>query len=81
MSMRMWGAAVLLGSLLELTACGPGAWIHPTKTEDDFAADYNKCNADVMKDPKLQQGSTYLTTTATERCMKKKGWMIKGEEN
>jgi hypothetical protein len=78
--MRMWRSAILIGCLLLVTACGGGSWIHPTKPQEEFAQDYNKCEQDVIKDPKLQQGQRYLVLQATERCVKKKGWQIKEAE-
>ena len=32
--------------------------------------------ADVLRDPKLQQGIKILTLEATERCVQKKGWRL-----
>ena len=78
--MWSWRSLLLLGCMVQLTACGSGDWIHPTKPSEAFAADYNKCESDVLKDPKLQQGQKYLVLQATERCMKKRGWMLKGED-
>lgn len=64
---------------LLLTACNTGTWTHPTKSQDDFAADYNKCNNDALRDPKLQQGIQLLVIQATERCVQKMGWYLKEE--
>lgn len=61
---------------LLLTACNTGTWVHPTKPSETFATDYNKCNSDVLKDPKLQQGMQLLILQATERCVQKMGWRI-----
>jgi hypothetical protein len=66
--------------MVQLTACGSGDWIHPTKPPEAFAQDYNKCESDALRDPKLQQGIRYLQLEATERCVRKKGWMLKSED-
>jgi hypothetical protein len=66
--------------VLLLTSCGPSAWIHPTKSQDEFQMDYNSCELAATRDPKLQQGIKYLLQEATERCLKKKGWALKQKE-
>jgi hypothetical protein len=78
--MAAWRSVILIGCLVQLTACGGGSWIHPTKPQAEFMQDYNKCEQDVLKDPKLQQGQKYLVMQATERCVRKKGWEIKSDE-
>lgn len=78
--MTAWRTVILLGCIVMLSGCGGGSWVHPTKPQDAFAAEYNSCNNDVLKDPKLQQGNAYLVLQATERCMRKRGWEIKSEE-
>ena len=79
--MRVWQIAVLSAVAVQLTACGSGSWVHPTKPQDSFAVDYNQCNAEVLKDPKLQQGNAYLVLQATERCVMKKGWTLREVED
>lgn len=79
--MRVWRIAMLSAALAQLTACGGGSWVHPNKSQDQFTVDYNQCNADVIKDPKLQQGNNYMVLQATERCVMKKGWMLRDTEN
>ncbi len=68
-----------LSTGLLLTACNTGTWVHPTKSQDAFATDYNKCNNDALRDPKLQQGLQLLVLQATERCVQKMGWVLKEE--
>ncbi|MBM4134464.1 MAG: hypothetical protein FJ245_11920 [Nitrospira sp.] len=79
--MRVWQIAILSAVLVQLTACGGGSWVHPNKPQEQFTADYNKCEGDVLKDPKLQQGNRYMVLQATERCVMKKGWMLRDTEN
>jgi Tfp pilus assembly protein PilF len=62
---------------LLLAGCVSSEWVHPNKPKDEFAQDWNKCESDTMKDPKLQLGSKYLLQQATERCVLKKGWVLK----
>lgn len=78
--MIAWRMLLSLGCVLLVTACGGGSWIHPNKPQEAYAQDYNKCEADALKDPKLQQGQRYLQQLATERCLKKMGWMLKSDE-
>ncbi|MDL1889726.1 hypothetical protein FBQ96_09130 [Nitrospirales bacterium NOB] len=56
--------------------CSGAQWVHPTKPKDMFAQDYNKCQADALRDPKLQQGIQLLILEATERCVRKQGWQL-----
>ncbi|MFM8552485.1 MAG: hypothetical protein ACKOCD_09320 [Nitrospiraceae bacterium] len=79
--MRVWHTVVLSLTLGSLTACGGGSWVHPNKPQEAFAVDYNQCSLDILKDPKLQQGNNYMKLQATERCVMKKGWMIRDDEN
>ncbi len=67
---------VVAASLL-LAGCITSEWVHPNKPSGDFTQDWNKCEMDVMKDPKLQQGMQMLVQEATERCVKKKGWVLR----
>ena len=74
--MNAWcltGAAV---GLILLTGCSSTEWVHPNKPKDQFAQDYNQCQADTLRDPKLQQGIQLLLLEATERCVQKKGWRL-----
>lgn len=71
-----YGTIVAL-ALLVLAGCGSTEWVHPTKPPGEFIQDYNKCESDALKDPKLQQGNQYLLLQATERCVLKKGWVLK----
>ncbi len=66
--------------LFSLTACSTSEWVHPSKQKDQFTLDYNKCQADTMRDPKLQQGIQLLTIQATERCVQKMGWRLVEKE-
>ena len=61
---------------LLLTACSSTEWVHPNKPVDAFTTDYNKCQQDAARDPKLQQGSQLLLINATERCIQKEGWRL-----
>ncbi len=69
----------LMSVSLLLTACNTATWVHPTKPSEAFATDYNKCQNDALRDPKLQQGLQLLLLQATERCVQKMGWVLKDE--
>ncbi len=66
----------LLLPFLLMTGCASAEWTHPTKPKDQFSQDYNKCQSDTLKDPKLQQGNQLLLLNATERCVQKMGWRL-----
>lgn len=73
----------LMGSFLLLTllpGCSTSEWVHPNRPKDQFTQDYNKCQADTMRDPKLQQGIQLLIIQATERCVQKQGWRLVEKE-
>lgn len=65
---------------LALTACSSAEWVHPNKPKDAFAQDYNKCEGDALRDPKLQQGIRLMLLEATERCLRKMGWQLVEKE-
>ncbi|HET9960912.1 MAG TPA: hypothetical protein VFQ34_01135 [Nitrospiraceae bacterium] len=73
-------AAVLSACVFSITACSSAEWRHPVKPSDEFAQDYNKCQNDAMRDPKLQQGLQLLVIQATERCVQKMGWRLVEKE-
>jgi hypothetical protein len=67
--------------LLSLAAgCSSSEWVHPNRPKDQFTQDYNKCQADTLRDPKLQQGIQLLLIQATERCVQKQGWRLVEKE-
>ena len=63
-----------------LTGCSGAEWVHPTRAKDLYTQDYNQCQADTLRDPKLQQGIQLLIIQATERCLQKKGWRLVEKE-
>ncbi|MBS0171654.1 MAG: hypothetical protein JSR62_14995 [Nitrospira sp.] len=63
-----------------LTGCSSAEWVHPTRSKDQYTLDYNKCQADTLRDPKLQQGIQLLIIQATERCLQKQGWRLVEKE-
>ncbi len=68
-------------TLLSLvTGCSSAEWVHPTRPKDQYTQDYNKCQADTLRDPKLQQGIQLLIIQATERCIQKQGWRLVEKE-
>lgn len=79
--MKVWRSVLLSLALVQLAACGSGSWVHPNKQPEEFATDYNACSQDVLKDPKLQMGNNYLVLQATERCVMKRGWMLRESDN
>jgi hypothetical protein len=72
---------VLSLTLLSLSAgCSSAEWVHPNRPKDQFAQDYNQCQANTLRDPKLQQGIQLLVIEATERCIQKMGWRFMEKE-
>lgn len=69
-----------LALVLITAGCSSTEWAHPVKPNDQFTLDYNRCQADAMRDPKLQQGIQLLTIQATERCVQKLGWRLVEKE-
>ena len=68
-------------TLLSLSSgCSSAEWVHPNRPKDQFTLDYNKCQADTLRDPKLQQGIQLLVIQATERCVQKEGWRLVEKE-
>lgn len=59
-----------------LAGCGGSTWVHPNKPSSEFTNEYNRCQNQVIRDPKLQQGSQLLILNATERCLQREGWRI-----
>ena len=66
--------------LFSLAGCSSAEWVHPNKPREQFEQDYDKCNADALRDPKLQQGIRLLIIEATERCVQKQGWRLVEKE-
>lgn len=60
-----------------MTACSSAEWVHPNKPKGDFTLDYNQCQGEAMRDPKNQQGNNYFVLQATERCVGKRGWVLR----
>lgn len=78
--MITWRVLGATACLALLPGCSTTEWVHPNKPKDEFAQDYNKCQADTLRDPKLQQGIQLLLLEATERCVQKKGWRLVEKE-
>jgi hypothetical protein len=76
-TIRIIGVVCAVGFL---TACSGSRWVHPTKPESEFTAEYNRCENLILRDPKLQQGNQLLIVNATERCMQKEGWRLVEDE-
>ncbi len=65
-----------LALALLFSACSGGGWVHPAKPQEEYSNDYNRCETQTLRDPKLQQGSRYLLVQAIERCLLKEGWRV-----
>ncbi|HXF93699.1 MAG TPA: hypothetical protein VNK46_13165 [Nitrospiraceae bacterium] len=78
--MRRSAAALVCLLLWTMVACSSAEWVHPNKPKDAFAQDYNKCEGDALRDPKLQQGIRLMLLEATERCLRKMGWQLVEKE-
>ena len=73
----MHGRIVVAVWMLLLTGCGGAEWVHPTKSTDEFAQEYNRCQGEILRDPKYQQGNNYFLLRGTEQCVMKKGWVLR----
>jgi len=71
--------AVAVSGLL-FCACSTSEWVNTNNPNANYTLDYNNCEADMMNDPKLQQGNKYFVQQATERCMIKKGWVLREQK-
>jgi hypothetical protein len=74
--MRIGVLGLLVGTCSFLLACSSTEWVHPNKPSSEFTTDYNTCQNQVLRDPKLQQGSQLMILNATERCLQKEGWRL-----
>ncbi len=80
MTLRSCQALLLSAAFFLSVGCSSSEWMHPTRPKDQFTLDYNKCQADTLRDPKLQQGIQLLMIQATERCVQKLGWRLVEKE-
>lgn len=60
-----------------LASCSTAEWVHPNKPKDEFAHDYNRCDRETMLDPKMQGGAKLVVEQGIERCMAKRGWVLR----
>lgn len=68
---------LLVGAMgLIMSACMATEWVHPNKAADEYTADYNRCQASVLQDAKVQQGGQLVTMKAIDRCLQKEGWRL-----
>jgi len=74
MGLRRIGVMVLI---MTVTGCSSVEWVHPNKPKSEFAQEYNKCENQSLQDPKLQSGSKLLLQQAVEKCLAKKGWILR----
>lgn len=62
------------------TGCSSGRWVHPTKKEDQYTADYNQCERDWINKMATNPGiagmadNQSLQRQRTNACLQKKGW-------
>ena len=75
--MHHWYMFAISLSLLLLATCSTAEWVNTNNPTANYTLDYNTCEMDMTKDPKLQQGNRYFIQQATERCMLKKGWVLR----
>ena len=73
----MHARIVLSICMLLVASCSSAEWVHPTKPKDEFAQDYNKCQGEILRDPKYQQGNNYFILQGTENCVMRKGWALR----
>jgi hypothetical protein len=73
----MHGRFLLSIGMLLLAGCSSSEWVHPMKQKDEFAQDYNKCQGEILRDPKYQQGNNYFLLLGTEQCVQRRGWVLR----
>ena len=71
------GCLVALVSVLLVTACSTAEWVHPNKPKDEFAQDYSRCENEAYQNPKAQGGMRLILQQSIERCLAKKGWVLR----
>ena len=74
--MRLTRVGVPVAMLL-LSACSTSEWVHPNKPKEEYAHDYNRCDTETMQNPRLQGGTKLVVQQAIERCLAKKGWVLR----
>jgi hypothetical protein len=63
--------------MLLFAGCSSAEWVHPTKDNGEFAQEYNKCQGEILREPKYQQGNNYFVLLGTEECVRKRGWVLR----
>lgn len=64
-------------AVLLVAGCGTAEWVHPNKPKDEFSHDYNKCETEAYENPKMQGGMKMILQQSIERCLAKKGWVLR----
>ena len=77
--MRVGHLVVVMIGVSMLVGCGETIeWVHPRKSKDMFAQDYNQCETVVTNDPKVQKGMQFgskaMMIAYIDRCLAKEGW-------
>jgi hypothetical protein len=62
---------------LLVAGCGTAEWVHPNKPKDEFGVDYSKCESDAYQNPKVQGGMKLILQQSIDRCLAKKGWVLR----
>lgn len=77
--MKVLCTASVVLMLAFLMGCSSAEWVHPQKPSSEYGNEYSRCEGMVLGDPKIQQGNLgnkLLLITATERCMRERGWRM-----
>lgn len=78
--MRWFHVLLVLLLAAVWTSCSSTRWVHPTKKEDQLAADWNKCERDWINLQSTSSGSAgihdnaNITRLRINRCLQKQGW-------
>ena len=68
------------------SSCSSTRWVHPTKKEEQLAADWNKCERDWTNLQGTSAGAQGIANNASltrqriNRCLQKQGWRQIEEE-
>ena len=63
--------------VLLVAGCGTAEWVHPNKPKGEFIHDYSQCETEAYQNPKAQGGMKLIIQQSIDRCLARKGWMLR----
>lgn len=64
-------------SLLVLAGCSTTEWVNLNNPQAEYGQDYNQCETAGYQNPKVQGGMKLILQQSIDRCMAKKGWILR----